>query len=110
MEGARKVVQKGDEQLAHFNELKIVSGCRGLSVPIAFLQYSDATAFMEYPVAHYMALSLHNQFMRQMRDVLGEDAFNNDCKRVDKRAIYILRSSDLKRLAKRMLSSMVLIF
>ena len=58
---------------------------------------------MEYPVAYCMALGLYIHFIKQMRDVLGEDAFNNTCKRVDKRVVYLLRSSALKRPVKRML-------
>ena len=38
-----------------------------------------------------------------MIDLLGEDAFNNDCTRADKRVVYILRPSILKRPVKRML-------
>ena len=38
-----------------------------------------------------------------MRDVLGFEAFNNACKRADKRAGYLLRPSILKRPMKRML-------
>ena len=67
------------------------------------LKYTDATTFMEYPVAHCMALGLHSQFMKQMRDVLGDDAFNNACKRADRRIAYIRRPSVLKRPVKRML-------
>ena len=58
---------------------------------------------MENPVARCMALGLHNQFVKHMRDVIGEDAFNNACKRVDKRVVYNIRPSILKRPAKRML-------
>ncbi len=103
IEEARRAVGKGDDILARFIEVKIATGCRGVSVPISILQYTDATKFEEYPIAYCMALGLHNQFMKQMRDVLGEDAFNNACKRADKRVVYILRPSILKRRVKRML-------
>jgi len=58
---------------------------------------------MEYHVAHYRALGLHSQILKQMRDVLGYDAFNSACKRADKRAGFLLRPSVLKRHVKRML-------
>ncbi len=38
-----------------------------------------------------------------MRDVLGEDALNNDFKRADKRVVYLLRLSALQRPVKLML-------
>jgi len=100
---ARRAIGKGDEHLARFTELKAATGCRGVSVPISILQYSDATTFLEYPVANCMALGLHGQFTKQMHDVLGEDAFNNACKRADTRVVYILRPFVLKRPVKRML-------
>ena len=103
IENARKAVQNGEENVARFTELKAATGCRGLSVPILILKYTDATTFMEYPIAHCMALDLHNQIIKQMRDVLGEDAFNNAFKRADKRVVYLLRPSALKRPVKRML-------
>jgi hypothetical protein len=103
IEESRQVVGKSDEHLARFTELKAATGCRGVSVPISILLYTDATTFVVYPEAHCMALGLHSQFMKQMRDVLGEDAFYNSCKRANKRVVYILRPSILKLPVKRML-------
>ena len=59
IEDARKAVQNREEIVARFTELKAATGCRGLSVPILILKYMDATTFMEYPVAHCIALGLH---------------------------------------------------
>ena len=41
--------------------------------------------------------------MKQIHDVLGQDAFNNACKIADKRVVYILRPSILKCPVNRML-------
>ena len=96
-------VRNCNEQLARYNELKSATGCRGLSTPIVMLEYTDASTFFEYPVAHCMALGLHKQFMIQMRECLGADQFNSACRRSDKRCAFILRPSLLKRPVKRML-------
>ena len=52
---------------------------------------------------HCMALGLHSQNLKQMRDVLGYDTFNSACKRADKRAVFLLLPYVLKRHVKRML-------
>ena len=100
---AKEVVAKGEDNLARYTELKSATGCRGLCTPIMILEYTDATSFFEYPVAHCMALGLHSQLMKQMRDVIGHEQFNNACKRADKRLAFILRPSSLKRPVKRIL-------
>ena len=46
---------------------------------------------------------LHCQIVKQMRDVLGYDALNSACKRANKRAVFLLRPSLLKRHVKRVL-------
>jgi hypothetical protein len=96
-------IRASEENLARYKELKSATGCRGQSTPIATLEYTDASSFFEYPVAHCMALGLHSQFMKHMRNTLGEDAFNRACRRSDKRCAYILRPSILKRPVKRIL-------
>lgn len=103
LEDAREAVVKAKDNLARYTELKTATGCHGLSTPIVLLKYTDATTFFEYPVAHCMALGLHSQIMKQMRDVLGNDQFNSACRRADKRCAYLLRPSLLKRHVKRML-------
>lgn len=103
IEISKEAVRNGSEQKVRLEDLKGATGCRGKSTPITLLTYTDAYTFMEYPVAHCMALGLHSQIIKQMRDVLGFEAFNNACKRADKRAGYLLRPSILKRPVKRML-------
>ena len=103
IEAARKSVRGSQENLARYNELKAATGCRGRSTPISLLKYTDSSTFFEYPVAHCMALGLHSQIIKSMRDTLGDDQFNRCCRRSDKRAAYILRPSVLKRPVKRML-------
>ena len=96
-------VRNSNEQLARYNELKSATGCRGLPTPIVMLEYTDAATFFEYPVAHCLALGLHSQIMKQMRDCLDYDQFNSACRKADKRSAFILRPSVLKRPVKRML-------
>ena len=103
VEEAWRAVRDSEENLARYNELKGATGCRGVSTPISILEYTDASTFLEYPVAHCMALGLHSQIMKQMRDVLGSDEFNFACRRADKRSRFILRPSIMKRPVKRML-------
>lgn len=91
VEEALRAVRGSEEYLARFNELKGATGCRGISTPISILEYTDATTFFEYPVVHCMALGLHSKIMKHMRDVIGADDFNNDCRRADKRCRFILR-------------------
>ncbi len=83
--------------------MNYATGCRGISTHIANLPYTDSYTFFYYAVAHCMALGLHSQIVKQIRVVLDCDEFNNVFKRVDKRAAYLLRPSDLKRPVKRML-------
>ena len=96
-------VCKGNSNLVRYTELQTATGCHGYSTPIMLLEYTDATTFFEYPIAHCMALGLHRQLMQQMRDVIGDDGFNSACKRSDRRCAYLLRPSSLKRPVKRML-------
>jgi hypothetical protein len=103
IEKAKEAVRNAGEQKVRLEDLKGATGCRGISTPITLLPYTDAYTFMEYPVAHCMALGLHSQIVKQMRDILGYDAFNSACKRADKRAAFLLRPSLLKRHVKRML-------
>ena len=70
-----------------------------MSTPIVILEYTDATSFFEYPIAHCMALGLHSQIMKQ----IGDDQFNSACRRADKRSVFLLRPSSLKRHVKRIL-------
>ena len=100
---SKKSVQHSHEIAARYEELKSATGCRGTSTPITILKYSDASTFFEYPVAHCMALGLHSQFFKQMREIIGDDHFNKACRRADKRSLYILRPSVLKRPVKRIL-------
>jgi len=103
VERAKEAVRNKSDNTARYEDMKYATGCRGISTPIAVLPYTDAYTFFEYPVAHCMALGLHSQIVKQMRDVLGCDEFNNACKRADKRAAYLLRPSVLKRPVKRMM-------
>ena len=57
VEEARVAVGRGND--VRYTELKTATGCRGLSTPIVILNYTDATTFFEYHVAHCMALGLH---------------------------------------------------
>jgi hypothetical protein len=100
---SKKSVRDSHEIIARYEELKSATGCRGTSTPITMLKYTDASTFFEYPVAHCMALGLHSQFFKQMRDIIGDDQFNKACRRSDKRSSYILRPSILKRPVKRIL-------
>ncbi len=83
VEISKEAVWNGSEQKVRLEDLKGATGCRGKSTPITLLTYTDAYTFMEYPVAHCMASGLHSQIAKQMRDVLGFEAFNNACKRAD---------------------------
>lgn len=103
IEESWRAVFDSQENMARYTELKAATSCRGTSTPINVLEYSDASTFFEYPVAHCMALGLHTQFIKNMREVLGPEQFNRACRRVDKRCSYILRPSVLKRPVKRML-------
>jgi len=103
VEKAKEAVRNASEHKFRYEDLKGATSCRGVSTPITILTYTDAYTFIEYPVAHCMALGLHSQIVKQNRDVLGFDAFNTACKRSDKRAAYILCLSILKRPVKRML-------
>ena len=103
VEEARRAVRNSEDNIARYNELKGATGCRGLSTPISLLEYTDATTFFEYPVAHCMALGLHSQLLKQMRDTLGAEQFNKACRKTDKRSSHILRPSVLKRPIKNML-------
>ena len=103
VEAARVAVANAEEENIRYAEFKTATGCRGLSTPIVILEYTDSTTFFEYPVAHCMALGLHKQIMVQMRDVIGELQFLNACRRSDKRSLYLLRPSSLKRPVKRIL-------
>ena len=100
---SRIAVRHSHEVAARYEELKSASGCRGTSTPITILKYNDASTFFEYPVAHCMALRLHSQFFKQMRDIIGDDQFNKACRRADKRSSYTLRPFILKRPVKRIL-------
>ena len=103
VEEALRAVRDSEEDLARYTELQGATGCRGISTPISILEYTDCSTFFKYPVAHCMALGLHSQFMKQMRDVLGADGFNTACRRADKRSLFILRPSLMKRPVRRML-------
>jgi len=103
VEEALRDVRTSNEARVRYEELNWATGCCGLSTPISILEYTDATTFIEYHVAHCMPLGLHSQIMRQMRDVIGDDDFNNVCKRADKRIRFILRPSVMKRHVKRLL-------
>ena len=84
VEEARRAVRNSEDNIARYNELKGATGCRGLSTPISLLEYTDATKYFEYPVAHCMALGLHSQLLKQMRDTLGAEQINKACRRTDK--------------------------
>ncbi len=58
---ARVAVGRGND--IRYTELKTAKGCRGLSTPIATLNYTDSTTFFKYHVAHCMALGLHKQLV-----------------------------------------------
>jgi hypothetical protein len=103
VERAKEAVRNKSDNAARYEDMKYATGCRGISTPIDVLPYTDAYTFFEYPVAHCMALGLHSQIVKQMRDVLGCDEFNNACKRSNKYATYLLRPSVRKRPVRRML-------
>ena len=100
-------VRNQNKQLARYIELKSTTGCRGLSTPIVVLGYTDASHFFEYTVAHCMALGLHSYITMQMRECLGPDQFNSACIRYDKRGVFILRPSLLKRPVKRIYATKI---
>ncbi len=83
-------VRTSQEYVARYEDLKSATGCRGLSTHVVMLEYTDASTFFEYPVAHCMALGLHKQIMKQMRECLGVDKFNRACKISDKRCAFLL--------------------
>jgi hypothetical protein len=85
VEDAGVAVAKAEVNLIRYTELKAAPGCRGLYTPIIILEYTDSTSFLEYLVAHCMALAMHKQLMIQMRDVIGHDQFINACRRAVKR-------------------------
>ena len=97
-------VRHSQDNLARYEELKSATDCRGQSIPITTLGYTDASSFFEYPVAHCLASGLHRQFFKNMRDILGPDELDHACKRADKRCAYIIRPSILKRPVERILS------
>ena len=103
VEAARVAAANAEEENIRYAELKTATGCRGLPTPMVILEYTDSTTFFEYPAAHCMALGLHKQIMVQMCDVIGELQFLNACRRSDKRSLYLLRPSSLKRPVKRIL-------
>ena len=96
-------VRNSKDNLACYEELKSATWCRGLSTHVVMLEYTDDSTFFEYPVEHCMALGLHEQIMKQMRECLGADQFNHACRRDGKRCTLILRPSIFKRSVKRML-------
>jgi len=96
-------VSNSNEQLTRYYEFKSATGCRGLSTPIVMLDYTDASTFFEYPIAHCTALGLHSQIIKQMRECIGFDQFNSVCRRFGKRCAFTLRPSLLKRPVTRML-------
>jgi hypothetical protein len=100
---SKKSVRDSLEIVARYEALRSATSCRGTSTPITMLKYNDASTFFEYQVAHCMALGLHSQFFKRMWDIIGDDPFNKDCRRADKRSFYILRPSILKRPGKRIL-------
>lgn len=103
VEDAMKAIRNSEDNRARYLELKATTGCRGASMPITILEYTDASTFLEYPVAHCMALGLHSQIFKHMRDILGAHEFHNACRRADKRSSFILRPSAMKRPVKRIL-------
>jgi hypothetical protein len=86
---AKEAVRNAGEHKYCLEDLNGATGCRGKSTPITLLTYTDAYTFIEYHVAHCMALGLHSQIGKQMRDVIGYDAFNSACKRAAKRDIFL---------------------
>ena len=96
-------VRYSHDDLARYEELKSTTGCQGQSTPIATLGNTGVSSFFEYPVAHCLALGIHRQFFKDMRDILSPDQFDRTCNRADKRCAYILRPSILKRHMKRIL-------
>jgi hypothetical protein len=110
IEDSWMAVRHSQDSLARYEELKSATSCRGQSTPITTLGYTNASSFFEYPVAHCLALGIHCQFFKDMRDILFPDEFNRACKRTDKRCAYILRLFILKRPVKRILPELSLYF
>ena len=45
VEEACVAVAKGEENLVRYTELKVATGCHGISTPIVIFNYTDSTTF-----------------------------------------------------------------
>ena len=88
--------QGGATTMNDLDECKTVMGCKGTSIPVAILKYTNATLLFDYPICHLLCLGLYPQILRHFIFQLGP-RFLVLIRRSDFRSSIIRRPSEMKR-------------